>query len=75
MIADILKNGIASGEFSIDVSPNIAATMFYAGLQGLATRWILDGMGYSIKTMERGILDMLLEGIKKKGGVKDGDHD
>jgi len=64
LISDVLKEGIDEGIFSIEMRTEVTATMIYAGIQGIATRWILDGMGYSLKAMEKSIADILLNGLK-----------
>lgn len=64
LISDVLRQGIDEGIFSMEVGTEITATMIYAGIQGIATRWILDGMCYSLKTMERSIADILINGLK-----------
>ncbi len=64
LISDVLKQGIDEGIFSMEVKTEITATMIYAGIQGIATRWILDRMDYSLKTMEKSIADILLSGLK-----------
>jgi TetR/AcrR family fatty acid metabolism transcriptional regulator len=66
MIGDVLKNGIEEGIFSTNVKPDIIATMIYAAMQGIATRWILDGMSYSIKTMDVEISEIFLKGLKSQ---------
>lgn len=66
MIGDVLKNGIEEGIFSTNVKPDIIATMIYAAIQGIATRWILDGMSYSIKTMDVEISEIFLKGLKSQ---------
>mgnify|MGYP000518928981 CR=1 FL=1 len=64
LISDVLKEGIDEGIFSIEMRTEVTATMIYAGIQGIATRWILDGMDYSLKAMEKSIADILLNGLK-----------
>jgi TetR/AcrR family fatty acid metabolism transcriptional regulator len=66
VIGDVLKNGIEEGIFSTNVKPDIIATMIYAAMQGIATRWILDGMNYSIKTMDVEISEIFLKGLKSQ---------
>lgn len=65
MIADIIDKGIKEGEFNTDIKIDMLATMIYAGIQGLATRWILDEMQYTLKGMEKGVSDLFIEGIKR----------
>ena len=64
LISDVIKQGIDGGIFSIGIRTDIIATMIYAGIQGIATRWILDGMSYSLKVMHKEITDILLNGLK-----------
>ncbi len=64
MIASIINEGIREGEFDVNIKIDIVATMIYAGIQGLANRWILDDMQYTLKGMEKGVSDFFLEGIK-----------
>lgn len=64
MIGEILNEGINRGSFSTSIDIDTIATMIYAGIQGLATRWILDDMKYTLKGMEKGISDFFLNGIK-----------
>lgn len=64
MIANIINEGVKEGEFDVNIKIDIVATMIYAGMQGLATRWILDDMQYTLKGMEKGVADLFLEGIK-----------
>ena len=66
MIADIINEGIREGDFDINIKTDIVATMIYAGIQGLATRWILDNMQYNLKCIEKGVSDIFLEGIKAR---------
>ncbi len=64
MIASIINEGIKEGGFDFNIKIDMVATMIYAGIQGLATRWILDDMQYTLKGMEKGVSDLFLEGIK-----------
>jgi TetR/AcrR family fatty acid metabolism transcriptional regulator len=64
LISDVIKQGIDESIFSIGIRTDITATMIYAGIQGIATRWILDGMNYSLKVMHKEIADILLNGLK-----------
>jgi len=66
VIGDVIKNGIEEGIFSTNVKPGIIATMIYSAMQGIATRWILDGMSYPIKTMDVEISEIFLKGLKSQ---------
>lgn len=64
LIGNLLDEGIKEGTFSTGIRTEIAATMIYASMQGVATRWLLDGMGYSLKEIETEIADFLLKGLE-----------
>lgn len=66
MIADIIDKGIKEGQFNTDIKIDMVATMIYASIQGLATRWILDDMQYTLKGMEKSVSDLFIEGIKRR---------
>jgi len=66
LIGNIIRDGIKEGIFSTSVKSDIVATMIYAAMQGIATRWILDGMNYSLKTMDKEISEIFLKGLKSK---------
>jgi TetR/AcrR family fatty acid metabolism transcriptional regulator len=70
MIINILRVGIEQKIFSIDIKTEITATIIYAGVQGLATRWLLDGMSYQLKDIEKQIADFFLEGLKHPNNNK-----
>lgn len=64
MIADILKQGMAEKIFYDSIDANIVATLIYAGIQGIATRWILEGTKYSLKQAALEISEVFLRGIR-----------
>ena len=64
MIAGILKEGIAEKVFDDSMDVDIAATVIYSGIQGIATRWILEGMKYPFKKAASEISELFLRGIK-----------
>jgi len=64
LIGDLLNEGINEGVFSTGIRTEIAATMVYAAMQGVATRWLLDGMSYSLKEIKGQIADFLLKGLE-----------
>jgi len=64
MIVVLLNDGIKSGIFASDIKTDIIATMIYSAMQGLATRWILDGMSYKLKDMDKQIAEIFLNGIR-----------
>jgi len=66
LIEDIISDGIKEGVFSTNVKIDIVATMIYSALQGIATRWILDGMNYSLKSINEEISEIFLKGLKSQ---------
>lgn len=64
MIANILKEGVAEGAFDDSIDVNMVATVIYAGIQGIATRWILEEMKYPLKKVANEISEVFLSGIK-----------
>ena len=66
MIADILKEGMAERTFDYTMDANIVATVIYAGIQGIATRWILEEMKYPLKEVAGEISAVFLSGIKSQ---------
>jgi TetR/AcrR family fatty acid metabolism transcriptional regulator len=66
MIANILKEGVAEGAFDDSIDVNVVATVIYSGIQGTATRWILEEMKYPLKKVAEEISDVFLSGIKPR---------
>ena len=64
MIADILKEGLAEGAFDDSIDVNVVATVVYSGIQGIATRWILEEMKYPLNKVAKEISEVFLSGIK-----------
>ena len=66
MITDILEEGVAEALFDKSMDTRIAATFIFAGIQGIATRWILEEMKYTLKKMAQEISELLLNGIRPR---------
>jgi TetR/AcrR family fatty acid metabolism transcriptional regulator len=66
MIANILREGIDEKVFDDSIDVDVVATVIYSGIQGIATRWILEGMEYSLKKISGEISAMFLKGIESK---------
>ena len=64
MIAAILKEGVEEGIFSNHIDTNVIATLIYSSIQGIATRWILEGKRYPLKKIADEISEVFLRGIK-----------
>ena len=63
MIANILKEGIAEGVFDNSIDVDVVATVIYSGIQGIATRWVLEEMKYPLKKVADEISAAFLSGI------------
>jgi TetR/AcrR family fatty acid metabolism transcriptional regulator len=66
MVANILKEGVAEGAFDDSIDVNVVATVIYSGIQGIATRWILEEMKYPLKKVAKEISEVFLSGIKPR---------
>ena len=64
LIADILREGIEEKIFCDSIDASVLATVIYSGIQGIATRWILEEMTYPLKRVADEISRMFLRGIK-----------
>ena len=64
MIVDILKEGISEKVFDDGIDADVVATVIYSGIQGIATRWILEKMTYPLKEVADKISKTFLKGIK-----------
>jgi TetR/AcrR family fatty acid metabolism transcriptional regulator len=65
MIANILKEGVAEGAFDDSIDVNVVATVIYSGIQGIATRWILEEMKYPLNKVANEISEVFLSGIQR----------
>ncbi len=68
MIANILKEGMAEGVFDSSMDADVIATVIYSGIQGIATRWVLEEMKYPLKEVADEISETFLSGIKPRSG-------
>ena len=71
MIVDILKQGVVEKVFDDSIDVNAVATVIYAGIQGIATRWILEEMKYPLKKIANEISELFLRGIKSERRVQE----
>lgn len=66
MIANILKEGMAEGVFDNSIDVDVVATVIYSGIQGIATRWVLEEMKYPLKKVADEISKVFLDGIRPR---------
>ncbi|MFQ6042935.1 MAG: TetR/AcrR family transcriptional regulator [Candidatus Poribacteria bacterium] len=67
MIGDVLKEGIAEGVINKNLDVTILGTMLFSAVEGLATRWILEGASYSLDKAADTVIKVFLNGIKENG--------
>ncbi|MBC8234662.1 TetR/AcrR family transcriptional regulator [bacterium] len=65
MISDILREGIAEGTIDENIDVTIVGTMLFSAVEGLATRWILEGASYSLDKATDTVIKVFLNGIRK----------
>jgi TetR/AcrR family fatty acid metabolism transcriptional regulator len=67
MISDVLKEGIAEGAIDENIDVAIVGTMLFSAVEGLATRWILEGTSYSLDKAADMVIKVFLNGISGNG--------
>jgi len=60
---NLLEEGIKSGEFSSDVSPQDASLALVGFLNGVGLIWVQDSDFFSIKQRAKGLVDVFMTGI------------
>jgi len=63
MLSDVLKEGITEGTIKKDIDVIIVGTMLFSAVEGLATRWILEGASYSLDKAADMVIKVFLDGI------------
>ena len=66
MLNDVLKEGITEGTIKKDIDVIIVGTMLFSAVEGLATRWILEGTSYSLDKAANMVIKVFLDGIKRR---------
>ena len=69
MIGDVLKEGIAEGVIDKNIDVTIVGTMLFSAVEGLATRWILEGESSSLDKAADMVIKVFLNGIKERKEV------
>ncbi len=63
LIREVIVDGQAKGIFRKEVQPQVATKVFFGALDGMVTNWILSRKRYSLETMVRPVLDILIRGL------------
>ena len=63
IIRDVVADGQATGAFRAEISPTLAAKLFFGALDEMATNWILSRRRYSLVSEADAIVDLLVGGL------------
>ena len=63
LIRQTIADGQASGAFRDEISPTIAAKVFFGALDEMATNWVLSGRRYSLAAEADAVVDLFVGGI------------
>ncbi len=64
-IEGILKEGIEEGLVRPDLDLTVASTMLYSGIEGIATRWMLENKHYNLNSCAEQLIQLFIGGIRK----------
>lgn len=64
-IRDTIAGGQAAGVFRSDVSPTIAAKIFFGALDEMATNWILSRRRYSLAAEADIVVNLFVNGVSR----------
>lgn len=64
-IEGILKEGIEEGLVRPDLDLTVASTMLYSGIEGIATRWMLENKHYNLNSCAEQLTQLFIGGIRK----------
>jgi TetR/AcrR family fatty acid metabolism transcriptional regulator len=63
LIRQTIADGQAIGAFRDEISPTIAAKVFFGALDEMATNWVLSGRRYSLAAEADAVVDLFVGGI------------
>jgi len=66
MVSDVLKEGITERTIAEDIDVTIVGTMLFSAVEGLATRWILEGASYPLDSAADTVMRVFLDGIRRR---------
>ena len=64
VIQDVIAEGQAKGEFRDDVSPRLAAKVFFGALDEMATNWVLSRRRYALAADADAIVELFVNGVR-----------
>lgn len=66
LIRSAIADGQADGLFRADISPTVAAKMFFGALDEMATNWILSRRRYALETDADAVVDLFVNGARAR---------
>jgi TetR/AcrR family fatty acid metabolism transcriptional regulator len=63
LIASVLEEGVASGQFRRDLPVKVATKMLFGTMDQMATSWVLGKRGYRLAAVAPTVADLFLQGI------------
>ncbi len=66
LIRSAIADGQADGRFRADISPTVAAKMFFGALDEMATNWILSRRRYSLEADADTVVDLFINGARAR---------
>jgi TetR/AcrR family transcriptional regulator, fatty acid metabolism regulator protein len=63
LIASVLEEGVASGQFRRDLPVKVATKMLFGAMDQMATSWVLGKRGYRLVDTAPTVADLFLQGI------------
>jgi TetR/AcrR family fatty acid metabolism transcriptional regulator len=66
LIRSAIADGQADGLFRADISPTVAAKMFFGALDEMATNWILSRRRYALETDADAVADLFVNGARAR---------
>jgi TetR/AcrR family fatty acid metabolism transcriptional regulator len=67
IIHDTIAQGQADGSLRADISPTVAAKIFFGALDEMAKNWILSHRRYSLVSEADTVVDVFLNGVRPRG--------
>jgi len=66
LIRETIADGQKDGVFRADISPTVAAKVFFGALDEMATNWILSRRRYSLESHADAVVDLFVNGARAR---------
>jgi TetR/AcrR family transcriptional regulator, fatty acid metabolism regulator protein len=74
LIRETIAAGQASGAFRDEISPTVAAKVFFGALDEMATNWVLSRRSYSLPAEADAVVDLFVSGVGAKPAARSKVH-